>query len=388
MKKDLKYNPILFLAALWPGGLVVSFFMYLMFIIPRNSEKFPIPNFDLLKAEFMTWNLFFQVVIIFASLLIIFFTFKHFQLMYKNLKEYFLFKKSKEYEEFINWKNEISLIALPLSLAMSINVLFILWAIFVPGLWNYVEYLFPIALIWFLSVWILTLKIFMHYFSKILLKKWWVDLHNNNSLNQMISVMTFVMVWVWFAASAAMSSVKLTVFFGLLWSISFITIAIILLFIKMILWFRAIFEHGLDKASSPSIWIIIPILTLIWITLIRNSHWLHDFWLETSKAFYLVLTIIIFAIQLFFWILGYNIMKQNWYFKDFIHWKENNPTSYALICPWVAIVVFGFFFIHMWLVKSEIISKYSIIYYIALLPLIFIQLKTIFVMFKLNKKFY
>jgi hypothetical protein len=185
-----------------------------------------------------------------------------------------------------------------------------------------------------------------------------------------------------------MSNVKLTIFFWLLWSISFITIAIILLFIKMILWFRAIFEHGLEKATSPSIWIIIPILTLIWITLIRDSHWLHNFWLETSKAFYLVLTIIIFAIQSFFGILGYNIMKQNWYFKDYIYWKENDPSSYALICPWVAIVVFWFFFIHMWLVKSEIITKYSIVYFISLLPLIYIQLKTILVMFKLNKKFY
>jgi len=357
-----------------------------MFIIPRNSEKFPIPNFDTIKEAFLTWNTFYQVVIFIAILWILFFTFLHSKMLIWNLKKFFDFKKSSLYESFINWKNEISLIALPLTLAMSINVLFILWAVFIPGLWWYVEYLFPFALLWFFLVWVLTLKIFMHYFTKILLKKWWVDLTNTNSLSQMLSVMTFVMVWVGFAASAAMSNTKLTIFFWLLWSISFIIIALILMFIKMFLWFRAMFEHGIDKATSPSIWIIIPILTLVWITIIRDSHWLHDFWLQTTNSFYLIVTIVIFAIQLFFWILGYSIMKQNWYFDDYIDWEEKNPWSYALICPWVALVVFWFFFVHLWLVKPGIIEKYSLIYYIVLIPIILVQIKTIQVLFKLNKK--
>lgn len=385
-KWKVDYNPIFFLWALWPGWLVVSFFMYLMFIIPRNSEKFPIPNFDTLKEVFLTWNTFYQIVIFIALLWILFFTFLHIKMLIWNLKKFFDFKKSSLYESFINWKNEISLIALPLTLAMSINVLFILWAVFVPGLWWYVEYLFPFALLWFFLVWVLTLKIFMHYFTKILLKKWWVDLTNTNSLSQMLSVMTFVMVWVGFAASAAMSSTKLTIFFWLLWSISFIIIALILMFIKMVLWFRAMFEHGIDKATSPSIWIIIPILTLVWITIIRDSHWLHDFWLQTTNSFYLIVTIIIFAIQVFFWVLWYSIMKQNWYFDDYIDWDEKNPWSYALICPWVALVVFWFFFVHLWLVKNWIIDKYSLVYYMVLVPIILVQIKTIIVLFKLNKK--
>lgn len=381
-----EYNPIFFLAALWPGWMAVSFFMYLMFIIPRNSEKFAIPVFETIKEQFFSGNNFYQIVIFVALFWILFFSFFHFKMLIWNLKKYFDFKKSNNYEWFINWKNEISLIAIPLTLAMSINVIFILWAVFIPHLWSIVEYLFPFALLWFFLVWALTLKIFMHYFTKILLKKWWVDLVNTNSLNQMLSVFSLVMVWVWFAASAAMSNIKLTIFFWLFWSISFVTIALILMFIKMILWFRAMFEHWIDKATSPSIWIIIPILTLIWITIIRDSHWLHDFWLHTTNSFYLLVTVIIFAIQLFFGILGYGIMKQNWYFDDYINWKEKNPWSYALICPWVAIVVFWFFFVHLGLVKTWIVDKYSLIYYISLVPILYIQIKTIQVLFKLNNK--
>jgi len=43
------YNPTFFLAALGPGGMSVAFFMYLMFMIPRDNEKFPIPTFDTLS---------------------------------------------------------------------------------------------------------------------------------------------------------------------------------------------------------------------------------------------------------------------------------------------------------------------------------------------------
>jgi len=385
-KNKLDYNPIFFLWALGPGWLAVSFFMYLMFVIPRNNEKFPIPIFETIKEQFLSDNLFFQIVIIIALIWIIFFSILHIKMLIWNLKRYFDFKKSDLYEWFINWKNEISLITLPLTLAMTINVLFIIWAVFIPNLWSIVEYLFPFALLWFFLVWILTIKIFMHYFTRILLKKWWVDLLTSNSLSQMLSVFTFVMVWVGFAASSAMSTNKLTIFFWLFLSISFIVIALILMLIKLIIWFKAIFEHGLDQASSPSIWIIIPILTLVWITIIRDSHWLHDFWLHTTNAFYLITTIIIFAIQIFFWILGYSIMKQNWYFDDYIDWDEKNPWSYALICPWVALVVFWFFFIHLWLVKPGIVERYSITYFILLAPILYIQYKTIQVLFKLNKK--
>ena len=42
---------------------------------------------------------------------------------------------------------ETQLLAMPLALAMTVNVGFILGLVFVPGLWNVVEYLFPLAML-------------------------------------------------------------------------------------------------------------------------------------------------------------------------------------------------------------------------------------------------
>ena len=103
---------------------------------------------------------------------------------------------------------------------------------------------------------------------------------------------------------------------------------------------------------------------------------------------FIILTTIIISLQIMFGYLGYKVMIANNYFKDFIHWKEKNPTTYALICPWVASVVFWFFFLHLWLVSSWVVEKFWIMYFLLLLPLLYIQFKTIKTIFILNKKFF
>jgi len=385
-KSEQKYNPIMFLSSLWAGWLSVSFFMYLMFILPRD-EKYPIPTFNTILANWNEWNIFFQALIIFSVLGILFFAFKHIKLLIWNLKEYFAFKKTKEYENMLNSTSEINLMAIPLTLAMTINVLFVLWAISIPNLFDFIEYLLPFALIWFTLVWILGLKIFSDYFIKLITKKTDADFVNTNNLSQMLSVFAFSMIWVWFASPAFISQNELSVFLWIVWSIFFSVIALFLLILKIIIWFKSIFEKWLDRATSPSLWIIIPILTILWITFLRQVHGLDTFWWNTANSTLIAFTTIIISLQIIFWYIGYRVMKENWYFKDFIDWKEKNPWSYALICPWVALTVFWFFFIHIWMVWAWILEKFSIMYFIILIPVVYLQIKTIIVLFKLNKKF-
>jgi len=93
-RKDLKenYTPNYFLAALGTGGLSVSFFMYLNFLIPHpNSEMiiadilFPMVT----KADFISG------LILIAFIGIIFFSYKYVDLLIWNIKECQKFKKLK-----------------------------------------------------------------------------------------------------------------------------------------------------------------------------------------------------------------------------------------------------------------------------------------------------
>ena len=400
-KKIAEYNPLFLLAALWPGWMSIVFFMYLMFIVPRDTKDFVIPTFDSLKIYFTTGgneNIAFKILIVLSVLWIMFFAFKHLQLLVWNLKRYFEFKKTKQYEVIKTGNAEVTLMALPLTLAMTINVVFVLWAVFVPGLWWVVDYLFPLAIISFWAVWILALRTFWEYFSRLMIQKWNSDFVDNNSLSQMVSVFAFVMIAVWFAASAAMWNPefmiwnievwKITILLWLWGSIFFVTIAIFLSFLKVILGFKAIFKYWLDEVASPTLWIMIPILTLIWITFVRQSHWLHEIWGHTIPSTFIVLTSVIISLQILFWYLGYKVMKANKYFEKFIYGKEKSVWSYALICPWVALVVLGFFFLHLGLVKSGVVPKFGYTYFVFLIPLVYLQFKTIAIMLRLNKKFF
>lgn len=352
-----------------------------------------IPTFNTLANYLRYYNdlsiwTWYSILIILSCFLILFFAFKHFQLLVINITKFLEYKKTKDYEKLKTSNSEVNLMSIPLTFAMSINVLFILWALFVPNLWNVVEYLFPFAILWFLVVWFFALKIFLDYFTRLLLTKSF-DFVWNNTLWQMISVFAFAMVWVWFAAPVAMSWVKTTIAVSLIFSLFFITLAFFFWFIKIILWFKSILKQWLDKESSPTLWIIIPVLTLIWISLVRQQHWLHqgfDINIENWTLF--VLTTIIFSLQSIFWFMGYKVMKANNYFKDYVSWKKKSASSFSLICPWVALVVFWFFFLHLWFVKNEIFWKFTLMYLLLLLPIMYVQYITVITIFKLNKKFF
>lgn len=383
---NTQYSPLLFLASLWAWWTSVMFFMYLMFL--TNHTDLPIPTFDSLKIYFTNFDIIFVLLIIFSAVWILFFAFLHFKLLFWNLSKLKEFKKTKEYEKLKSWNWEVTLMALPLTLAMTLNVSFIIGAVFIPWLWWIVEFLFPFALLWFFLIWILALKIFSEYFIRLIVK-WDFDFVSNNNLSQMMAIFAFSMIWVWFAAPAAMSQNLWSSTIWFIFFIFFITIAVFFAILKIIFWFKSIFEHGLSREASPSIWILIPILTLIWISFVRQSHSLeNNFDLSHNSTTFFVLTTIIVSLQFMFWYIWYKVMKINWYFKDYLNWDLKSSWSYALICPWVALFVFWFFFLHLGLVKTWVIDKYWVVYFIFLLFFIYIQFITIRTFFKLNKKMF
>ena len=379
-----KFSPMCFLSALGAGGLSVSFFMYLMFLVPHPNT--PLATYDfvvsaLLKGDWLS------LVTSFSLVFIIAFAYLHFKLLVWNTKQFNLYKKSKNYEDLLNSNSQITLMTIPLTYTMTINVCFILGAVFVPGLWGVVEYLFPFALIAFAIAGYFALKIFINYFTR-LLTKGDFDFSKNNNLSQMISIFAFSMVAVGFAAPAAMSHNIIINSIGIFAALFFATIAVLFMFIQITIGFKNMLELGLGLETAPSIWIIIPILTLLGITIIRILFSLeHNFNAPMSKSSLFVLTSIILSLQIVFGILGYIVMKKMGYFEMYIESANRSAISFALICPGVAFMVFGMFFINFGLIFNNIVDKYSLAHFIVMLPFIYIQVKTIIYFFKLYKKF-
>ena len=379
-----KFSPMCFLASLGAGGLSVSFFMYLMFLVPHPNT--PMATYDfimpaLIKGDWLSF------VVAFSLVFIIAFAFLHFKLLIWNTKQYNLYKKTASYQELINSNSQITLMTIPLTFAMTINVCFVIGAVFVPGLWGIVEFLFPFALLGFIVVGYFALKIFFEYFSRLLIKGDF-DFSKNNNLSQMISIFALSMVAVGFAAPGAMSHNLVINSIGIFGALFFASLAMLLMLIKLTMGFKNMFEKGLGLEAAPSIWILIPILTLLGITFIRVSFGLeHNYATPLAKSSLFVFTSTILSLQIIFGILGYMVMKKMGYFEKYIHSEDKSSVSFALICPGVAFFVFGMFFVNFGLAFNGIVAKYSIAYFIIMLPFIYVQIKTIIYFFKLYKKF-
>lgn len=358
--------------------------MYLMFLVPHKDV--PMATFDHIYPVLFqgTWLSF---VSAFALVFIVAFAFLHFKLLIWNIKQYSAFKKSSAYEGFMKSNAQVSLMTIPLTLAMTINVCFILGAVFVPGLWSVVEFLFPFALAAFVAVGFYAIKIFTAYFSR-LLSTGDFDFEQNNNLSQMISIFAFAMIAVGFAAPGAMSHYIAINALGIFCSIFFASISLLLLLIKLTLGFKGMLKYGISSEASPTLWIMIPILTLLGITFVRITFGLdHHFSTPLSPSTLFTLTSFVVALHIIFGLLGYSVMKKLKYFETYVDGDKKSPVSFALICPGVAFFVFGMFFVNMGLTLNGVVEKYSLVYFLFMIPFMFVQFKTIILLFKLKKKF-
>ena len=381
MEKRPAYNPLYWLAALGAGGLTVSFFVYINFMVPHKGV--PMATFDFVYPTLLKGN-WLSAVVALSLLFIVVFAFLHIKMLLWNIKEFAAYKKTDAYKAMKESNNEVQLFAIPLTLAMTINVFFVVFALFVPHLWDYVEYLFPGALAAFAVAGYYVVKIFSEYLSR-LLAHGDFDFGQNNSLAQMLSVFAFTMVGVGFAAPAAMSKTLAVNVIGTFGAIFFISAAILLLLIKLVLGFKSMFEKGIAPEATPTLWILIPILTLIGITLVRLFFGFeHRFHAEMPKTDLLVLTSEILSLQIIFGLLGYAVMKRVKYFKTYVFGDKQSIPSLALICPGVAFTVFYLFFIQYGLVFAGVVTKFSVVYFLLLVPILYIHYKTVYYFFKLK----
>lgn len=397
-KKNLgeKYTPVYFLAALGNGGMAVAFFIYLNFMVPH--PKTPIITFDGLAAFMSGASLPIRSLILFAMAGIVFFAVRHYWLLAWNLREYALFRKTAAYQSFRKSNSESKLIGLPLTLAMTINTSFAAGAALTPGLWNFVEYLFPVAMLAFFAVGVMAMQVFLRFFSRVIASPEF-DCTSNNSLAQLKAILTFGLVGVGFAAPAAMSLNSVTVTVSIVGSLFFMSIAVLLGLLWLILGFRSILAHGISKEYAVSLWIPMPILTVLGVGIVRFTNGLGYLFHVPADAVnvyamrgqvyseaMLVTITIIFALQILFALLGYAVMDRVGYFKTFVSGSGRSVDSYALICPGTALFVFGMFFVHIGLVRNGLLDKFSVPYFLMMVPLVASQIFAIVTMLKLDEK--
>jgi len=173
------YSPLYFLASLGTGGLTVTFFMYLMFWVPHPDQ--PVPIFEDIIAAFSAGSIATQIMIIIAMAGIGIMAFMNIRSLIWNLLAFSAFRKTEAYQTLKNSNAESTLLAMPLALAMSVNVGFMVGLAFAPGLWSVVEYLFPMALIAFIAIGWIAFSYIGDFLGRVLTKGGLFDVTSHNS---------------------------------------------------------------------------------------------------------------------------------------------------------------------------------------------------------------
>lgn len=381
------WHPSYWLAALGAGGLSVSFFMYLMWMVPHAG--FPMPTWQHLLAalqgtvELPAGVRPLAMLAVTAMLLL---ALLHFTLVIWNLREQSAAKKTERYADWLNSPNEVQLMTQPLTLAMTVNVCFALGAVLVPNLWSVVEYLFPLALLSFALLGVWALRIYGRYLSRMLVKGGYrSDEHNH--LSPLIAVFTFSMLSVGFSAPAAMSHISAIAMLAGTLSILFLMVALITGLLVLISGLQAMMQHGLQPQATPSVWMLVPIMTLLGIEWVRMQHGLsHHFTAPIVQSKLFIMLTSIFMLQLGIMLLGYRVMQLNGYLKENFTGKQRNPISFGLICPGVAIFVMGMFWWHLVWVQGGIVTEFSPVYWAVIALLATIQLLTLTALLRLSSR--
>jgi len=379
------YSPLYFLASLGAGGLSTTFFMYLMFWVPHKGR--PVPVFEDIMVAFGNGAPLMKAMIIFAMAGIALMTYLNLRLLFWNLSAFFKFNKTEAYTELKNSNAETTILAMPLAIAMSINVAFIVGLVFVPGLWGVIEYLFPMAIIAFALVGWMTFRYIGDFLGRVLTKGGVFDVTAHNSFSQLLPAFALSMVAVGMAAPAAMSHTTLTVAISLILSTFIGLTALVYALFGAFTAFDSMLHYGTAKESSPTLMMVIPLITVLGIMLLRQNHGMHvQYDAHVTAGETMMMLAKMLSVQLMFLGLGLVVLKREAYFKDFVFGTKTSPGSYALVCPGVALSVMLHFFINVGLVNAGLVGKFSVAYWLLTAIAIAFQFAMLWLVFRLNKQ--
>ena len=378
------YGPLYFLSALGAGGLTVTFFMWLMFWVPHPGQ--PVPVFEDIAAAYWSFGPAGQAMLTVALAGIAFFAALHIKGLIWNIGQYRKFLRSDGFVAFHNSNADSARMAAPLTVAMSVNVGFILGLVFVPGLWSIVEWLFPLAMIAFLVIGAWALRIYGGFLAG-RIASGGIDCAKNNSFAQMLPAFALSMVAVGLAAPAALSTAPLTAGTAIVLSAAFATAAVIVGGVMLVLGLRAIMEHGVAEEAAPTLMIAIPILTVLGIAWMRTSHGMHSLFGTHAAPIETLSTLTqILAAQFVFLGLGLAVLVKLGYAGRYLTGTQTSAGSYALVCPGVALSVMVHFWLNKGLVAVGLVAKFGAAYWAISAVAVGLQLAMLVLVLTLNAR--
>ena len=304
-----------------------------------------------------------------------------------NFKALSQFKTTAAYQNLMTSNAQSSLLAAPLATAMTINALFIVGLVFVPGLWSVIEWMFVPALLAFSSVAIWALTLTGRFLARVLGQAGAFDFKGHHSFAQMLPAFAFAMIAVGLSAPAAMSSQPQVVGASLFLSGVMGVLAWLYAVIAGGTAVVSMLQNGVSKEAAPTLMVVIPLMTVLAIMALRQQHGLHTtFEVHTNAGETMLMLARFLGIQLAFLALGAVVLSRLGYFKDYVFGQKTSAGSYALVCPGVALSVLLHFLINKGLVASHLVTKFGLVYWGLTVVALVLQFAMVALVVRLNRQ--
>jgi len=329
------HNPLTFLAALGAGGISVSPFVYFQYIFPHGKGLVTVS--ELLNNPEIS-----RFALLAGAGIMVVFALLHLVLTFKLMTDFFKWKKTNEYSDYIsNPQKNTTIMAMFTSLAMTFNVFIGVIRFFTPALQENFQALMLPALIAWSILWILVMRTEITLLKTAFEKDFDIT---KISFGWLMQPFALGMVTVSGTGIAAMAHAPNIANIAAFMSLISGSMGIFLFFVKLMSIFRSHFtSKGIpERQFLPSFLIVVPITTIYAISFFRMGHYFHHQFGFHSVAFSTLSVAIPFAFQTWYMIFGLSMLKS--YFKKDFFRKEYYVTLWAFICPFVGYAVLGIFF--------------------------------------------
>ncbi|WP_130538313.1 TsoY family (seleno)protein [Thiomicrorhabdus indica] len=379
------------LAALGAGGMTASFFFIVNFSTLHPGDVFI--SWDILWRDYIGGTSAHQLIVQLYMLGATISAIVHFVLLNRWFKGFNQFKQTDAYEKLKNSNAEVQLMAIPLTLAMSMNVFFILGAMYIPGLFSeitlfgitaqLIDFMMVAAGIYFTVILVMALKIFSVYWMRLVDGN--LDFIQNSNLAQLIAIFSFGMIGVSLGA-LSMSKVPEIALYGMSMAYIVITLTIFLGLIKLIIGFKSMFEEGIAAQSTVTLLLPVVITGMIVVGLLRADFGsIHALDLTRDAHYHLQVSTIGLGFSLFIALFALSVMRRKKYFKLLDQGKLDS-SAFALICPGFAFEVQMVMWLNIGLVFTGFVTFGSTAYFALWAPMILIQVASIYFFMKLLKQ--
>lgn len=346
--RKVAFTPLHGLASLGAGGLAVSFYIWLMFLTPHPDS--PVPTYESLslasaQAAGAGW-------ITLVTVMVAVMAFAHYALLVWWLRRGTQLPAAEK-DNLYRGEAHVFRMITPLVLAMSVNAGFVVGLVFVPGLWQVKEWLFPLALLAFTALLVMATQRWLAQQSRLKSERL---SYRSKGLIELLATFAFAMITVGLSASAAMSDTVWVHTTGLVLSLVGAAMAIwaaIRVFLDRRTSLR---EHPVAAAATGSLLMGVPILTVLGIASYRlMMAGQHHFSVEITQFTVTATLAGLFIAQVLIFLVATPKVTQRGGWRALVT-EQPQGASFSLICPGVGFFVLGMFLVSNGLVPAGLLS--------------------------------